>query len=67
MIKTQHLRAPNRAMTAKLLKIISCQVISTLALQTLRTNYKKSHQPTRLNKTKLDREKMTGTDTDTEF
>jgi len=47
MIKTQHLRAPNRAMTAKPLKIISCQVISTLALQTLRTTYKKSHQPTR--------------------
>ena len=55
-------------MTAKLLKIISCEVISTPALQTLRTTLKTSHHSLPdLNKTKLDREKMNGTDIDKEF
>lgn len=55
-------------MTAKLLKIISCGVISTPALKKSRNTFKTSHHSLPdLNKTKLDREKMTGTDIDKEF
>jgi hypothetical protein len=47
----------NKTMTAKPLKILSCRVISTSAIQVLKTTYKQSHQClTNPKNIKLDRE-----------